>query len=63
LDVKAAARGCDRRAEQIIHVRAPKTKHIEGKDIRTLPIFPEIRPYLDAAWEAAGEYDELVFQG
>ena len=27
-----------------------------------MPIFPEIRPHLDAAREAANEHDEFIFQ-
>lgn len=36
-------------------VRSPKTEHHEGKDSRTLPLFPELRPLLDAAFEQAPE--------
>lgn len=28
-------------------VRSPKTEHHEGQDSRVIPIFPELRPYLD----------------
>lgn len=41
-------------------VRSPKTEHHEGKGSRTLPIFPELRPYLEAAWDAAAEGAEFV---
>jgi hypothetical protein len=41
-------------------VSNPKTEHHEGKDARWIPIFPEIRPYLDAAWDAAEENAEYV---
>ena len=37
-------------------VRSPKTEHHEGGDERWVPIFPEIRPYLDRAWV---EWQEL----
>src|SRR2546421_12127482 len=30
-------------------VRSPKTEHHDGKDHRIMPIFPELRPYLEAA--------------
>ena len=30
-------------------VRSPKTEHHDGKESRTVPIFPELRPYLEAA--------------
>jgi len=31
-----------------IVVRSPKTEHHEGKDERVIPLFPELRPYLQA---------------
>ena len=34
-------------------VRASKTEHHEGKETRTTPLFPELRPYLEAAREEA----------
>jgi len=36
-------------------VRSPKTEHYEGGGERWVPIFPELRPYLDKAWAQAGE--------
>lgn len=36
-------------------VRSPKTEHHEGQGIRVVPIFPELRPYLDDVWEIAEE--------
>ena len=47
-------------------VRSPKTEHHEGKASRWVPIFPELRPYLTAAWEKATvgqEYFLDRFQG
>ena len=32
-------------------VPSPKTEHHDGKDERVVPIFPEIRPYLEAAYQ------------
>ncbi|MDB4731826.1 site-specific integrase [bacterium] len=32
-------------------VPSPKTEHHDGKDERVIPIFPEIRPYLEAAYQ------------
>lgn len=32
-------------------VRASKTEHHEGGGIRVVPIFPELKPYLDALWD------------
>jgi len=34
-----------------MRVRSPKTEHHEGKGSRLVPIFSELRPYLDTAWE------------
>ena len=39
-----------------ITVRSPKTEHHEGKGIRVMPLFPELRPYLEAV------RDELLDQ-
>ncbi len=41
-------------------IRSPKTEHHEGKDSRFVPIFPELRPYLDTAWEQAADGAEFV---
>src|SRR5262249_7278013 len=41
-------------------VSSPKTEHHEGKESRWVPIFPELRPYLEAAFEAAAEGVEFV---
>ncbi len=32
---------------------SPKTEHHEGKESRIIPIFPELRPHLEAVWEEA----------
>jgi integrase len=34
-----------------ITVHSPKTEHHEGKAERVVPLFPELRPYLQAAWD------------
>jgi len=34
-------------------VRSEKTEHHEGKGTRLVPIFPELRPYLEAVWDEA----------
>jgi hypothetical protein len=34
-------------------VRASKTEHHEGGGVRQVPIFPELRPYLEEVWEQA----------
>jgi len=36
-------------------VRSTKTEHHEGKGRRLVPIFPELRPYLEAAFDVASE--------
>ncbi len=36
-------------------VHSPKTEHHEGKACRVVPIFPELRPYLEAVWDEAPE--------
>jgi integrase len=41
-------------------VRASKTEHHEGQGIRIVPIFPELRTYLNACWDAAAEGAEHV---
>jgi hypothetical protein len=37
------------------HVHSPKTEHQEDVGARWVPIFPELRPYLDTAWDMAAE--------
>jgi len=39
-------------AEDRLHVTSPKTKRHEGHKSRTVPIFPELKKYLDEAWAA-----------
>jgi integrase len=41
-------------------VISPKTAHHPGKGSRVVPIFPELRPYLDEAWSMAEEGQEHV---
>jgi len=38
-----------------MHVRSEKTEHHEGKESRYVPIFPELRPYLETVWNEAEE--------
>ena len=38
-----------------ITIRSPKTEHHEGKDCRIIPIFPELRPFLEAVFFDPGE--------
>jgi integrase len=41
-------------------VHSPKTEHHEGKESRVVPIFDELRPYLNAVWDEADENEEFV---
>ena len=41
-------------------ITSPKTEHHAGGESRVCPIFPRLRPYLEAAWEAAPEGAEYV---
>ena len=38
----------------------PKVEHHEGRSIRSCPIFPELRPILDEAFEIFGDKSEYV---
>ena len=42
-------------ANERITVHSPKTEHHPGKDTRTIPLFPELRPVLEEAFDAAPE--------
>lgn len=44
-------------------VESPKTEHHEGKDRREVPIFPNLKPYLEDAWERAEPGFEYVIGG
>ncbi len=44
-----------------IVITAPKTKRHRGRDERVCPIFPEVLPYLQEAWEAASDGSTHVF--
>jgi integrase len=41
-------------------ITEPKVEHHEGRGIRSCPIFPELMPYLQAAWDIAPEGAEFV---
>jgi integrase len=41
-------------------VHSPKTEHHEGGESRVVPIFPELRPYLEAVFDAARPGTEFV---
>ena len=44
-------------------IHSPKTEHHDGKESRVVPIFPELRPYLEEAWEQAEEGEVYVIPG
>ncbi len=41
-------------------VRSPKTEHHPGGESRIIPLFPELRRYLDEAWQDAADGEEFV---
>ncbi len=43
-----------------MNVPEPKVEHHEGRGVRVVPIFPELMPYLQAAWDLAPEGAEYV---
>jgi integrase len=43
-----------------INVTSPKTAHHEGKQSRLIPLFPELRPHLEAVWEQAEPGAEYI---
>lgn len=47
-------------ADDRFYVSSPKTERYEGKEGRMVPIFPELRPYLDDCRELAADDAEFV---
>jgi integrase len=45
-----------------VTVESPKTEHIEGKEQRIIPLFPELRPFLLAAFEDAPAGERYVIR-
>ena len=45
-----------------IRVRSPKTEHHAGGESRIIPLFPELRPYLDAIYDKARERSTFVIE-
>ncbi len=43
-----------------ITVPSPKTEHHEGRESRVIPLFPELKPFLEACWEAAEDGAEWI---
>ena len=41
-------------------IRSPKTEHHEGKECRLIPLFPELRPYLESARQESETGAEFV---
>jgi len=46
--------------QERITVRSPKTEHVAGRESRVIPLFPELRPYLTEAFEAAEDGAQFV---
>ena len=47
-------------ARNRITITVPKKAHLDGHQKRVIPIFPELRPFLDKAFEEAAEGEEYV---
>ncbi len=47
-------------ANNRLHVTSPKTEQHPGHETRLAPLFPELRPYLEAVWDAAEPGAEFV---
>ena len=47
--------------ENKLVVSSPKTEHLVNHKARVVPIFPELRPYLEQAYDEAGEGAKRVF--
>ncbi len=41
-------------------IHSPKTEGYEGKETRIVPLFPELKPFLDAAWVTEADKSEFV---
>jgi integrase len=44
-------------------IHSTKTEHHDGKETRIIPIFPEVKPYLEAAFDQAEPGAEFVITG
>jgi len=51
----------DRETERI-RVTSPKTEHHPGKDSRMIPLFPELRPFLDEAFDKAPDRTSYILE-
>lgn len=49
--------------EDKIVVHSPKTEHHEGGDCRIIPLFPELKPFLETCFHEAEEGSECVVEG
>src|SRR5262249_19542247 len=45
---------------QRLTIPSPKTEHLAGRGYRVIPLFPELWPYLESAWDKAPEGAEYV---
>lgn len=41
-------------------ITAPKTEHHDGKGVRVIPVFPELRPHLEEVYEAAPDGETWI---
>jgi len=48
---------------ELITVTVPKLEHHEGKESRIIPIFADLRPHLEAAFDSAPEGSEFCIMG
>jgi len=46
--------------ENRMSIPEPKVEHHEGRGVRSCPIFPDLRPILDEAFEIFGDKSEYV---
>jgi hypothetical protein len=60
LGISASLIGRNSSADARFTVHSPKTERHEGKATRLVPIFPELMPYLEEAWEQAEEGSTFV---
>ena len=49
--------------KQRFRVDSPKTEHHAGRGSRIVPLFPELTPYIEEAWDCAQEGAEFVIGG
>jgi integrase len=58
--LRLTSRDIDLEAGRMV-VHSPKTEHHEGRDVRIVPIFPELRPFLKAVYDEANPGMDAAF--